>query len=353
MTVYLINILLIVFWCFILIYNNKSDLNTKVYCGLVALQWILISGLRHVSIGSDTQNYGRWFEYVKNLSWPEIFDDLTGYIFHGKEVNDPGYNLIQKTFQIFSDDYQVFLIFIALIFTSFMAIWIYNNSKDPCFSFILYSVLFYSFYALTGHRQTIATALIVFIGYKYIKERKLVKFAILAFAAYLIHKSSIVFVPYYFLANITITPLYVIFALIVIAVIVLLGKSLYGPLSEMLGFSEEQIEYAVGGAETYAAVLALMCIIILCFYYFYKHRTENATRIFNITLLTLMASLLVFQNQSFMRVQQYYSIFLCVSFPEVIFSFEKKSRIFVYFVTLIVLVSYLVGNNPQYLFFWQ
>ncbi len=353
MTVYLINILLVVFWGFILIYNNKSDTNTKIYCGLVALQWILISGLRHISIGTDTANYKNWFESVKSISWSKVFDDLWGYIFQGKEVNDPGYNLIQKTFQIFCDDYQIFLLFIALIFTSFMAVWIYNNSKDPCFSFILYSVLFYSFYAVTGHRQTIATALVVFIGYKYIKERKLVKFALLAFAAFLIHKSSVVFVPYYFLANITITPLYVIFALIIIAVIVLMGKSLYAPLSELLGFGEEQINYSKGGAETYALVLALMCIVILCFYYFYKHRTENATRIFNITLLTLMSSLLIFQNQSFMRVQQYYSLFLCVSFPEVILSFERKSQTFVYLVTLIVLVFYLIRNNPQYLFFWQ
>ena len=353
MTVYLINILLVVFWGFILIYNNKSDTNTKVYCGLVALQWILISGLRHVSIGADTATYKDWFEYVKSISWSKVFDDLWGCIFQGKEVKDPGYNLIQKTFQIFCDDYQIFLIFIALIFTSFMAIWIYNNSKDPCFSFILYSVLFYSFYAVTGHRQTIATALVVFIGYKYIKERKLVKFALLAFAGYLIHKSSIVFVPYYFLANITITPLYVIFALIIVAVIVLMGKNLYGPLSQALGFSKKQVDYDVGGAETYALVLTTLCIVILCFYYFYKNKTENSTRIFNITLITLMSSLLVFQNQGFMRIQQYYSLFLCISFPEVINSFEKKSRVFVYIVTISFLILYLIRNNPQYIFFWQ
>ena len=132
-----------------------------------------------------------------------------------------------------------------------------------------------------------------------------------------------------------------------------MGKNLYGPLSEALGFGEDQIDYSKGGAETYAAVLTLMCIVILFFYYYYKERTENATRIFNITLLTLMSSLLVFQNQSFMRIQQYYSIFLCVSFPEVIASFEKKSKIFVYIVTITFLVLYLIRNNPQYLFFWQ
>lgn len=341
------------FWGYIFLNQNKSDKNTKIYCALVALQWILISGLRHITIGADTEAYKYQFEIVKSTPWSKVFSNIWDYLFNGLKTKDPGYALFEKVFQIFCKDYQIYLIFIALIFTGFMAVWIYKNSKDPCFSFLLYSVLFYAFYALTGHRQTIATALIVFLGYKYIKERKLLKFAIIAFVAYTIHKSSIVFIPYYFIANIPITIPYVSIALFIIATVAVMGKSIYGPLSEMLGFGEEQIEYAVGGAETYAAVLTVMCLVILAFYYYYKNKTENATRFFNVTLLTLMSSLLVFQNQSFMRVQQYYSLFLCLSFPEVINSFDKKSRTFVYIFTVLFLVLYLIRNNPQYLFFWQ
>ena len=141
--------------------------------------------------------------------------------------------------------------------------------------------------------------------------------------------------------------------IIIIALIAIIGQQLYAPIAESLGFGEELIEYDLGGAETYALVLTLICLVILVFYIFYKERTENATRIFNITLLTLMSSLLVFQNQSFMRIQQYYSLFLCVSFPEVINSFEKKSKICIYAVTASFLILYLILNNPKYLFFWQ
>lgn len=353
MVIYLINIFFILFWGYFFLYRKKSDINTRIYCGLVSLQWILISGLRHVSIGVDTYDYKIHFENAKTTSWSKLFDNLWGYLFEGVDVTDPGYYLFQKIFQLFCDDYQVYLIFIAFVFTSFMAVWIYKNSKDPCFSFILYSVLFYSFYALTGHRQTIATALIVFLGYKYIKKRMLIKFALIAFIAYLIHKSSVAFIPFYFIANIPISFLYVVTALAIILFITLTGKEFYGPIAEFLGFSKNQVDYDVGGAETYALVLTTLCIVILCFYYFYKNKTENSTRIFNITLITLMSSLLVFQNQGFMRIQQYYSLFLCISFPEVINSFEKKSRVFVYIVTISFLILYLIRNNPQYIFFWQ
>ena len=353
MTIYLINILLILFWGYIFLSKNKNEKYTKLYCVIVATQWILISGLRHSSIGADTYAYKIHFNELKHISWEKVFDNLKNYLFNGLDIKDPGYDLVQKIFQIFSDDYQVFLIFISLLFTSLMAVWVYKNSKDPCFSFILYSVLFYAFYAITGHRQTIATALVVFLGYEYIKKRKLVKFALIAFVAFFIHKSSIVFVPFYFIANIPITSLYTIMALMIIAVVTIMGKDLYAPVAETLGFGEDLIDYAVGGAEVYALVLTIMCVMILAFYYFYKDKTENANRIFNITLLTLMSSLLVFQNQSFMRVQQYYSLFLCISFPEVIASFEKKSKIFVYIVTVSFLILYLISNNPKYLFFWQ
>lgn len=341
------------FWAYVFLYVYKADKHKKIYCSIVALQWILISGLRHISIGADTLAYKFGFNETKNMPWSKIFTNIWDYLFNELDIKDPGYDLVEKIFQIFSDDYQVYLIFIAVLFTSFMAVWIYKNSIDPCFSFLLYSALFYSFYAITGHRQTIATAVIVFLGYKYIKERKVIKFAILSLFAYLIHKSSIVFVPFYFIANISITPLYVIVALIIIICIVIMGKNFYGPIAEALGFGKNQIDYDVGGAETYAAVLTLMCIVILVFYYFYRNNTKNATRIFNITLLTLMSSLLVFQNQGFMRIQQYYSLFLCVSFPEVINSFEKKSRTLVYVVASSLLILYLVRNNPKYLFFWQ
>lgn len=353
MTVYLINIFLILFWGYFLLYKYKSDKNTKIYCGIIALQWILISGLRHISIGADTEAYANAFERVKSTSWSRIFSNIWDYLFNGLEIKDPGYPLFEKIFQIFCGDYQVYLVFIATIFTSLMAVWIYKNSAMPEFSFILYSVLFYSFYAVTGHRQTIATALIVFWGYKYIKERKLVKFLILAFIAFLLHKSSLVFIPFYFIANIPITIPYVIIALVVLATIVVLGRPIYGAIAEWMGYSEEQTMYEGGGAETYAVILILVSVVTLLCYYFYKDRTEKATHIFNITLLTLMSSFLVIQNQGFMRIQQYYSLFIMITFPEVILSFDKKGRTLVYVGTVAFLILYLIRNNPKYLFFWQ
>ena len=233
MAVYIINIFLILFFGYLFLNKNKSDTNTKIYCGIVALQWILISGLRHISIGADTEAYSWYFYDAQSISWKRAFTRVFEYVFKGDDsTKDPGYIIFEKVGLLISDNYQIFLLLIALIFTGFMAVWIYRNSSMPVVSYIIYSTLFYAFFAITGHRQTIATALVVFWGYKYIKERKLVKFLILAFLAYIIHKSSLVFVPVYFIANIPITIPYVIIALIVIVFIAAFGRIFYGVIAE-------------------------------------------------------------------------------------------------------------------------
>lgn len=353
MFVYLVNIALICFWGFLLLYNKSTDQKKKIYCTIVATQWILISGLRHISVGSDTAQYYYLFEKVKSTPWKTILLQNWNYLFHGLEIKDPGYPLLEKIFQIFCGDYQVFLLFIAAVFTISMAVWIYKNSAMPCLSFLIYSVLFYAFYAVTGHRQTLATALIVFVGYKYIKEKKLLKFLVIAFIAFMLHKSSLVFIPYYFLAHKRITKPYVVTISGIIALIALLGKQFYGPIALYMGFSEEQVDYAVGGAESYALVLTLVCIVVLAVFPFIRKRRKDANLLCNITFLTLMSSLLIFQNQGFMRIQQYYSLFIMITIPEVLLSLRKEERTLAYLIVTLSLIVYLIKCHPYYRFFFM
>lgn len=57
MSVYLFNIFLNIIFASALLYkgeDNSEKRNKKIYITLASLQWILISGLRHVSVGADT-----------------------------------------------------------------------------------------------------------------------------------------------------------------------------------------------------------------------------------------------------------------------------------------------------------
>ena len=86
MTVYLINIALIIVWGFFLIQVNPSKVKKKVYCIIITIQWTLISGLRALSVGSDTESYYNNFEYVKNMSWQVILENCWDYLFNDLEI---------------------------------------------------------------------------------------------------------------------------------------------------------------------------------------------------------------------------------------------------------------------------
>ena len=350
MKIYLINMLFLLIWA----YCFKD--NKKIYCTIAAIQWILLSGLRHYTVGNDTLQYLVKFEEVRYTSWSRILSNLFEYIknpFADHSFKDPGYHTLVKIFQIFTKNYQLFLIFIAILFTASMAVWIYKNSEMPWLSFIIYSSLFFAFYAVTGHRQTIATALIVFIGYKYIRERKLWKFLALSLLAFLIHKSAIVFVPFYFIANMNITALKSVFILGGSFVFSLIGKPIYAPLAYTLGFGEEQIEESVGGAGTYATVLLLICIFTLICYPNVKERRDDYKFLYNAIFMTIFTTLFVYQQQAFMRVQQYYSLFIMIMIPEIVMSFEKRQRALVSMCGTLVLIAYIILQNPYYKFFFM
>ena len=353
MTIYLINIISILAFGFALIHTNPSDAKKKVYCTICAVQWILLSGLRDYSVGNDTGGYGDAFYREMNTPWKTVLSNCWDYLFNGLNIKDPGYYLLQKVFQIFSQDYRMWLFFIAIVFTWLLARWIYKYSSMPDISFLVYSVLFFAFYSVTGHRQTLATAMIVFLGYEYAKKRQFAKFAIVSFIAFMLHKSSVVFIVYYLVANISITSTYFIFMFGASAVIALLGKQLYGPIALLLGFADEQVEYSGGGAETYATVLVLLCLVCFCFYPWINKKRKDSMYLYNMISLTFVTTLLVYQNQTFMRIQQYFSLIIMIFIPELIQAFDKNYRVFAYLFVVGFLCAYFLHIRPQYSFFFM
>ena len=146
MLVYLFNIALILLWGILLIYRNPTKQKRKIFCIIASIQWILVSGLRGISVGADTDNYGLIFNNVNNMTFGDIWSEFVGVYLYGQEAisgRDPGYLVFQKLIHIFiTSDYQVYLIIVAIIIFASLGYFVYKNSKDACFSFILFSCLF-------------------------------------------------------------------------------------------------------------------------------------------------------------------------------------------------------------------
>lgn len=349
---YYLNIGLLILWGIVILNNNRIRNNKKIFVTFATLQWILISGLRHISIGADTITYKFSFNRALNTSWVDAFNRFINGIFYGAEIKDPGYMFFEKFIGIFTGNYQVYIFIIAIIFMIPFGRFVYKNSREPLMSFLIYSTLFYSFFSLTGHRQTIATALVVLLGYELIKERKLFRFIVLILIASTIHKSAIVFFPFYFIADIKINKKYLMSWSIIIFLTILLRNKIYVLLEIIFDYNLSEAN-VVGGTIMFTLMMVLINGVAFWRLKPLLKNNPQSNHFLNASFIALLFTLMTFVNQGFMRVQQYYSLFIVLLIPEIIKSFNKKERVLVYFISVSVLMLLFVRGNPKYLFFWQ
>ncbi len=379
MYVYLINILILISYAAILLWIRPSQKNTKLFCIMAASNWVLLSGLRHSSIGADTYAYRYTFYNSKYNSWETLFENFKNTIFkwnvfeekliegatetgdglfemilgeNALAVKDPGYAILTKAFYSVIPNYTAYLIFIAIVFMVPLAILIYRHSREPLISFLIYSCLFYSFFGITGHRQTLATG-IALMGYlAFAEKKKFVPFLLTILLAYPLHKSVTAFLPIYFLQYVKMDRKKVIAVLIAFPVVFLLRRPLATLLSNLSGY--EGYDNETGrGAYTFLLVYIVLMIATL----WKGKETIEVNPKANLALaavaLAFLLTPLTFVNASLMRLVQYYSIFMMLYIPDLIMAFDDHESQFAYLLALAVLIGLFIRIQPQYLFFWQ
>ena len=362
--IYYINIFLEIIVGAIILYggNDNSDLcgqktmaliRKKIYCIFSGVLWILISGLRSLSVGADTDSYYISYNAVKNTNLSELVDNIYGkYILH-QDIRDPGYNLFVKLTQIVTEDYQVYLMITAIIFMVPFTIWIIRESKNPIISFVLYSSLFFAFFSITGIRQTIATAMVVLIGDKLIKDKRFVAFIIICLLASTIHFSALVFIPFYFLSRIPVTQKSICVWSFVIVLAFIFRNQLKTVFIDLSGYTDYAEAYE--GAGTFTFTTLLFALFILSIISYKRDRDLNNNNRFYVALyLALFFVPLTWINPSAMRIVQYFSIYLVLLIPEMIESaFAVNSKRIVTIIAIAMLTVLLIKDQPSYSFFWQ
>jgi hypothetical protein len=361
MIVSFIVILLILFFGFH--FSRKRDMdndaNRKRYIRIICFVLILQSGLRNVAVGSDTYAYFLSFNDSIRRSWQDVSQTVIDYYSYGIG-KDPGYAVFEKLVSSLSGEYQALLILIAIIFFVALGNFIYKNTTrliDALLAFVIYSVLFYHFFSITGHRQTIATAAALY-GFELIKRRKLIPFLILIGLASTIHKSVLLFIPFYFIAQISKPKIFFRLVLLIFPIIMVFRNSLSTYLKVLGGYEEYGINEAAG-TSTFTALFLLISIVALLRSKVILHNNKKAQRYYNAFAIALLFIPLTWVNPSAMRVVQYFSIFMLLFIPEIIYSFQAVSsrvkRDLTVFTIVILFALFLKSNwnAVPYGFFWE
>ena len=182
-----ISIILLIY-IFFTVTIRESKNNVNVFISLVSFVLIMQSSLRNVGVGADTYAYYVDFETVKLMTWDDIFENFKRVYVYG-DGKDAGFPLLEKCFQLFSNSYRAFLVFVAIIFFSSLSKLFkryLNTYTDVLLATSLYLMLFYSFFSITGIRQTISVALSIHALLSLI-DKKWIKYMLFTIIAFFIH----------------------------------------------------------------------------------------------------------------------------------------------------------------------
>lgn len=356
MTTYLAVFLLLVVADVLFLQNTAIKARRGIFVILATSLLTFQSGLRHESIGGRDVyiSYKTHFYRSQEMSWSEVFTNLFSIDALVGSSTEPGYVLFVKMVSSFTDNYQVMIFVMSLIFMIPFGWLVYRYSADPFISFVIYYVIFFSFFSLTGFRQTIATVIAVLLSYPSLTKRRPVRFSVFILMGFLFHRSALIYALIY--------PVSAVFtsrghsrwgwaaATVLGGAVTIFSTT--GLLGESFGYSYA-FENDLGGTQTF---VFLMTIVLAAFLLRRKRILESskyATLNLSAVGLGTIFSLLTLVSQAFMRVQQYFSLLLVLGVPNFISSFAPRDRILVRMAITGVLALLLVRANAHFLFFWE
>lgn len=329
-----------------LIYNQyDTDYGRKNYIVFSAVILALQSALRNVAVGVDTYSYFQSFERIKYMSWQEVFYSFPNTYLYG-EGKDPGYLLLQKIFQVFCDDFQLFLFFIAIVFFYAYAKLLFKytgNTLEVLTANLGYYALFYGFYSITGLRQTLSVALGILFLLSFI-DKKYWKCIILFPIAFIIHKSSIflLLVPILFSIKNSRWLLYFYSGLFFIF---LLNRNYFVNLA-LAATDYEAVEIPL------PILLDIFYFVITLFIWSKIKYNRDALSLFNVFALTFAWIPLLGNDSPLMRAILYFNFYVLVLLPKAI-SLAFPYRKVLFLCINIFFIYYAISSNTDYKFFWQ
>ena len=363
MNIFLINYILMLIEAEFLLYAPKKNplisgvalqKKKKTFVILQCIQWILISGLRAESVGADTTSYMWLFDMHKDIPWHEVFGNFKAY-FLGEEMiwsAEPGFMLFEKIVASIWDNHIFYRFVVATIFMSSLGRFVYKNSDDPFVAFMLYSGLFYNMFSLTGYRQVLSVAIGILWAYEYIKERKLFKFLLAMLVASTMHKSTLIFIPFYFISQKKITATYTVVAMMTIVGMIFFRNELFDLIKALVGY-DEYGGYTGFTQRNFLMLFAALSLLAIWRYPLIAKEYPDAHMHYNGLIMSAAMVSFAMVSPTAMRLVYDFSFTLMMLVPRVFNSFaEKRDNALAYAASIAVFGYFIATKSVPYEFFW-
>lgn len=343
------------------LYQTNKQKAINRYINVVCVVLALFSGLRNLGVGEDTYGYYLGYVDIQSTPWKQLFFDFIQYIKTG-EGKDVGFPLFVKATQLISAQFQFFLIFVAVFFYAFFLNFLKKNCTtliDVVLSFTIFYVLFYYIFSMTAIRQSITLAITLYC-YEFVKKKRIIPFLLLLLLFSTVHKSILIYIPFYFLCRLKSTKYLFPIVLISFPIIMTFKNTITFFLLGVGGYDEYE-EFDGAGTLTFTSIFLLISLVA----YLRREKilkikpiSENYYKAFALALFLLPLSWI---NPALLRITMYFSIFMIMLIPEVIKSFQNLSNQFRRGITVftigILFVLFiragLAKENSEYSFYWE
>ncbi len=344
-------------------YGSNSPNGRKKLLMFAGILLVLQSGFRNLAVGADTYAYYKAFQNVTNQPWQDliiVFKNAYGNGYMDEYIKDPGYPLFEKVFSCIVPDFRCFLILVISMFVHALFRLVYRfgvSMKGILVSVALYLALFYSFFSITGIRQTIATAIALYCV-PYALERKAIRFFLPVVIAATVHKSVLLFTPFYFFPAIKNNRLTIILAFAAFVPLWIFGQKIGQSIIAGTIFDTYD-SYLEGNVDTNGAFKFAVMILIsgfLCLRFIkVTEQLDKWRPLLHSIAFAIFYTPMTSVGPSLMRVVQYYSIFLVILMPVLLKTLREtwKSDRDIEMYAFLFFSAYSIQRASSYGFFWD
>ena len=328
---YLLVLIFVIFW---IVLEKKSLDHTSFWLPLIVLT--LFAGSRSYHVGTDTENYTRKFNIQLDIEY-----------FRFSEGIELGYQALEYAILSVTNNY-----FWLLVITSLIVVYCYlrvirRYSVNYWFSVFLYITLgIYTFF-FNGLRQGLAMAIFT-LAIPYLLEKKFILYLLICIIASLFHITALFMIPFYFIVNLRIEPLYKILA-------TFLGSLLISRLLvSYIASTNDRYEGYAQTSENAGGFLILLfytiiMIAVIFSGYLYKIKDIKFQK-----LMTFYASGVVFIMPLAMlgtnpsgpqRLLSYFTWSLVLIVPMVL---KKINSVYIYIIVITILLTYFIMATSKF-----
>ena len=194
---YVLLLLFLVVSGFLLCERNPSRRKDAIYLGIASLGLILFAAFRGETVGIDYPMYQTYFEQMHREGWQFLTGPQNEYRM------EFGFSFLNFAISRFTGDVHVFMAVAATILVLLAAIAIYRDCSIPWVGMFIFVSFHFFGNSMSFIRQSFAIGIFLF-AIRYLKEKRFVPYLLIVLLAATFHKSILLLIPFYFLAQVPI-----------------------------------------------------------------------------------------------------------------------------------------------------